>query len=88
MYESAIQRKIILSLQKSNWIVVKIIQCQLNGFPDLICLKNSRTVFIEVKQPGKKPAELQEYRIKKLKEQGFEVIIARDPNDIAHLQTY
>lgn len=44
--------------------------------PDLIALKDGRVVFIEVKRPGQKPRPLQEYRHKKLREAGFEVIIA------------
>lgn len=78
MRESEIQSKIIKRLEKEGWLVVKIITCTLNGWPDLQAHKNGRTVFIEVKAPGKKPAPLQEYRHKKLREQGFTVLVIDD----------
>lgn len=75
MLESEIQRKIIRQLEADDWLVIKIIQCNKNGFTDLIALKNKRAVFIEVKRPGEKPTELQLYRHKELRGQGFEVIV-------------
>jgi len=85
MLESAIQTKIRIALEKSGWLVIKLIQTSLNGITDQLCLKKSRAVFIEVKQPGKKPTELQLYRHKQLREQGFEVIVAESVKDIQHL---
>jgi hypothetical protein len=43
---------------------------QMSGVPDLLCLKNGRAVFLEVKQPGKKPTDLQVHRIKEIREIG------------------
>jgi HJR/Mrr/RecB family endonuclease len=65
MLESAVQKKIITYLKKENWFVTKIISCSTNGIPDLMAIKNGQTIFIEVKQKGKKVKKggLQEYRI-------------------------
>jgi len=52
----------------------------LNGIPDLMALKDSKTMFIEVKQPKGKLSELQKLRIEQLTEQGFEVKIWTDYN--------
>jgi len=38
-----------------------------------MCLKDGRTLFIEVKQPTGKLSELQKVRIEQLKEKGFDV---------------
>lgn len=84
--ESEIQLAITKHLQAKGWLVVKIIQTNLNGWPDLQAHKDGRTVFIEVKTPGKLPDDLQVYRHKKLRDQGFEVIVATDVQDIAHLK--
>jgi hypothetical protein len=46
-----------------------------NGIPDLLILKNGIAKFVEVKKPGGKIAELQKYRIKKLREQGFDAVV-------------
>jgi hypothetical protein len=64
--QSAIKRK----LEKHGWYVNKFEMSE-GGFPDLICLKQGRTVFIEVKRVGMKPRPLQDFRIKKLNEMGF-----------------
>jgi Holliday junction resolvase len=76
MLESKIQRKIIADLQKKGWLVIKVIQSNAPGFPDLMALKEGRAIFLEVKQPGKKPRPLQLYRHEQLRKQGFEVIVA------------
>jgi hypothetical protein len=86
MLEAAIQTKIKKELEKHGWLVVKIIQASLNGWTDLQALRNKRIVFIECKQPGKTPSDLQLYRHRQLRDQGFEVIgCATSINDIIHL---
>jgi Holliday junction resolvase len=84
MRESIIQRQIITWLTNSGWMPIKLIQTNLNGIPDLMALKDSRTVFIEVKQPGKKPNDLQQYRIEKLHKAGFEAFCATSLQDVVN----
>lgn len=85
MLESKIQTSIKNHLISKGWLVVKILQCSLNGWPDLQAHKDGVTVFIEVKQPGKKPTELQAYRIEQLRKRGFETIVATSKTDVEHL---
>lgn len=72
MSESKIQSKIKLLFKKSGYKVLKIIQLSENGFPDLLCMKNGKSIWIEVKDKGEKPSKLQLYRLKQLKENGFD----------------
>lgn len=85
MLESTIQAKIIRRLEASGWIVNKVISCSNPGWTDLEAFRSKVAVFIETKVPGRKPESLQLYRHKKLREQGFEVIVATDINDVKHL---
>jgi len=80
MIEQKIQTKIIKKLEKENWLCVKLIKTSKNGIPDLMCLKNGKTMFIEVKQPNGKLSELQKVRIKQLEDLGFECKIWTDYN--------
>jgi len=82
MRESEIQTKIIKYLESIGWLVVKIIQTNKNGWPDLQAHKNGKTIFIEVKSETGKVSELQKYRHKQLKEQGFKTIIATSLKEI------
>jgi len=82
MRESEIQSKIIKYLESEGWLVVKIIQTNKNGWPDLQAHKFGKTVFIEVKSETGKVSELQQYRLKKLQEQGFKTIIATSIKDL------
>ncbi len=66
MTEQQIQTKIINRLRKDGWYVNKLINTSLKGVPDLICHKDGKTVYIEVKRPGQKPRILQEFRMKEL----------------------
>lgn len=82
MKESDIQFDIIKWLESDGWYVVKHIQTNKNGFPDLSAYKNSFCLFIEVKSPKGKLAELQKYRHKQLAQFGFITLIATNINDI------
>ena len=64
--ESDIQRQIAQAMTKSGWLVVKLIQTNWNGIPDLMCIRKGVTIFLEVKRPGKELEPLQEHRIKTL----------------------
>lgn len=72
--ESTIQRKVRLRYEKNGWLVVKIIQCTLNGWPDLQAHKVGITVFIECKATGAQLSNLQKFRHKQLREKGFTVL--------------
>jgi Holliday junction resolvase len=86
--ESLIQRKTIEAFTAAGWIVVKNIQTNLNGWPDLTCYKSSVTLFIECKAAGvTKIPPLQEYRHKQLKQQRFTVIVINDINQIQNAIT-
>lgn len=50
----------------------------MNGIPDLMALKDGKTMFIEVKKPKGILSELQKIRIEQLRKQGFEVKIWTD----------
>jgi hypothetical protein len=67
--------------------VNKIISCNNAGWPDLECFRNKEAVFIECKKPKKIAEELQKYRHRILREQGFQVISeATSLSDIVHLR--
>ena len=76
--ESKRQAKIIAKLTQEGWLCVKLIKTSVNGIPDILCLKNSETMFIEVKQPDGKLSELQRIRIQQLKEKGITVKVWTD----------
>lgn len=86
MLESEIKKKCTKQLESWGWEVVHIIQCNKNGYPDTLILRKSVIFFLEFKQPGKIPRELQSYRIRKLQEQGFKTFIVTCLKDIEPLQ--
>lgn len=79
--ESKEQTKIKKYLEKDGWIVVKTIQLSESGYPDLFAFKQGRTLFIEVKrEKGGRLSEIQKYRIEKLIEQNFSVLVSHGFN--------
>ena len=65
--EAPFQKRIIAGLEKKGWYVIKLIQTNKNGIPDLLALKKGyRPLFIEVKGTGTHVAKLQEYRLGQL----------------------
>jgi hypothetical protein len=86
MLESARKKRCTRALEEWGWEVIHLIQTNKNGIPDTLALRLGIVVFIEFKQPGKRPDPLQEYRHKKLREHGFTVLIVHDLSDIGHLR--
>jgi len=78
MKEQQIQSKKIKELETQGYYVIKLINTNKNGIPDLIAIPpNSDVLFIEVKRPDGKVTKLQEFRHKELEEKGIKVEIFR-----------
>lgn len=84
MRESQIQSQIIHWLEKEGWLVVKIIQTNKNGWPDLQIHRLGITIFIEVKSEKGIVSELQKYRHKQLTDAGFIIIITNSLLNLQH----
>ena len=81
--ESEIQSKTIAAFERAGWLVVKYIQTNKNGWPDLQIFKDTITLFIECKKEGKSKTEpLQEFRKRQLLAEGFVVILINDLKEI------
>ena len=76
MKEQQIQAKKIKELEANGYYVIKLINTNKNGIPDLIAIpKDANVLFVEVKHPGKKPTPLQEFRMKELRAHGLKTEI-------------
>lgn len=75
MSEAEVQARVITRYEATGWLVVKIIQTTKNGWPDLQCHKQGKTVFIECKKENEKCTPLQLHRHAQLRAQGFEVLV-------------
>ena len=64
--EKDIQAKIIAKMEAHGWYVIKLIQTNKNGIPDLLCHKLGMTRYLEVKRPNLKPSPLQKMRMQEL----------------------
>jgi len=70
--ESSIVTAIVRVAESLGWWTMKIHggPYQLAGVPDLLCLKAGRAVWLEVKQPGKKPTPIQVRRMAEIEAKG------------------
>lgn len=76
MTEQQIQSKLIKELEGQGYYVIKLINTNKNGIPDLIAIpRDSDVEFYEVKKPKGKVSKLQEYRLKELSAHGLKVEI-------------
>jgi len=72
MIEQQIQSKKIKQLESEGYYVIKLINTNKNGIPDLIAIpKNADVLFVEVKRPNGKLSKLQEFRLKELTAHGL-----------------
>jgi Holliday junction resolvase len=76
MKESQIQSKKIKELEAKGYYVIKLINTNKPGIPDLIAIpKGSDVLFIEVKGPKGKTSPLQDWRMEELKQHKLKVEI-------------
>lgn len=76
MKEQQIQAKKIKELEAQGFYVIKLINTNKNGIPDLIAIPPASDVqFIEVKKPDGKMSKLQEFRKRELENHGVKVEI-------------
>lgn len=68
---SSFQNKIIKEYERKGYLVLKVIKLSANGYPDLQCLKNGETIWIECKEEKDTLKDLQKLRIDQLIERGF-----------------
>lgn len=80
--ESQIQREVIKALESAGWYVIKLIQTNKNGIPDLVCHRESQTIYIEVKRPKKHITHLQELRYNRLIGEGIPVYVIINSLDL------
>lgn len=77
--EQQVQAKKIKELEKQGYYVIKLINTNKNGIPDIIAIPpNSDVLFFEIKAKNGKVSKLQEFRLKELKEHGIKAEVYRD----------
>jgi Holliday junction resolvase len=76
MKEQDYQKKISDKLEKEGWYVIKLIKTNKNGIPDLIAIKEDKTIFIECKTLKGKLSKIQEFRLDELKAKGIECFVS------------
>jgi len=79
MTEQQIQSKKIKQLESEDYYVIKLINTNKNGIPDLIAIKKDceDVLFVEVKTPKGRLSKIQEYRLKELNKHGFKTEVFR-----------
>ena len=76
MKEQDYQKKISDKLEKDGWYVIKLIKTNKNGIPDLIAIKEDKTIFIECKTLKGKLSKIQEFRLEELKAKGIDCFVS------------
>ena len=78
MTEQQIQSKRIKELEEQGYYVIKLVQTNKNGIPDIIAIPPKTDVlFVEVKTPNGKVSKLQDYRLKEIELHGCRTEIYR-----------
>ena len=75
---SSFQNKVKKQMQAKGYTVVSVIKLSANGYPDLLCLKDGQSVWIECKEANDTLKPLQKHRIDELINNGFEAYCLQD----------
>jgi Holliday junction resolvase len=79
MTEQKYQKTLIDEYREKGYYVIKLIKTNVNGIPDLLCLKiDEPPIFVEVKTKKGRLSKLQEYRINELQKRGFIAIVDKE----------
>lgn len=71
--ESDLQADIIEHAHIRGWFCQKVVFVGRRGCQDVVAIRGGRTVWIEVKRPGKEPTKQQALVARQMKEKGSEV---------------
>ena len=78
--ESSYQKKLIKQFESEGYLVLKLIQINKAGYPDLLLLRpNGEIRFVEVKAKRGRLSKIQKYRIDELKKIGYTVEVLKSP---------
>lgn len=75
MLESKIEAQCVKWAKDNGWLSYKFVSPSNRGVPDRMFLRDGKTVFVEFKQPSKKPSTLQARQIVLLKSYDFKVFV-------------
>lgn len=78
MLESQIERKVSLYAKQRGVLTYKFVSPSNRGVPDRVFLYRGQTLFVEFKQPGKKPTALQAREHERLTAAGHKVHVVTD----------
>lgn len=78
------QQTIIKEWEFKGYIVLKNIRLNKTGYPDLQCLKNGKTIWIEVKEEKDTLKPLQKLRIDQLRANGFKAFCTQKGKGIIY----
>jgi len=78
------QSKVIKEYQDKGYIVLNIIRLSASGYPDLQCLKNGKSIWIECKEGNDTLKPLQKLRIDQLRSNGFIAFCIHDTKGIIY----
>ena len=88
MREKELERKLVKAVKAIGGICPKFISPGFDGMPDrILLLQHGKLAFVEVKQYGKLPTQLQLSRHKKLRELGFKVYVLDNTDGIQQIVT-
>jgi hypothetical protein len=88
MSEQELQSKCIKYAKSKGWYVLKIIKCNISGFPDSVLFKDGQTIFVEYKAINGIQSELQKYQQKLLENQGFKYYLVNNLNYFKEILVY
>ncbi len=81
MLESKIEKDSVAEAKKYGWFSFKVLSQLNKGLPDKCFIGHGKVVFIEYKQPGKKPTPLQSKVHQIFLDHGVTVHIATSVNE-------
>lgn len=84
MTETQLTNRIKDWLCDNGWLFIKYHGSSMSraGVPDLVAMKDGRTVWLEIKVDANKVTKLQQYMIDKIRGHGVEVYVIRSEHEL------
>jgi Holliday junction resolvase len=78
------QSRVIKEYEENGYLVLKIIKLSKAGYPDLQCIKDGKSIFIECKEKNDTLKPLQKFRIDELKKYGCDAFCLQDVKGVIY----
>lgn len=87
MKEKNVRVSVLKHLKKEKWFIMPLSDRFASGYPDILCIKEGKHIFIELKKPDGKTRDIQDYFVDEINHNGGMAFVVKSLDQIKNILT-